>query len=73
MNIDCCCQQQSRVRTMKNDILKLVQINLDRLKDSTENEHNFADDQEEDISSAIINLMKAYQNSLNVYWTTKHE
>lgn len=73
MNIDCCCQQQSRVRTMKNDILKLVQINLDRLKDSTENEHNFADDQEEAISSTIINLMKAYQDSLNVYWTTKHE
>ena len=58
---------------MKNDILKLVQINLDRLKDSAENEHNFADDQEEAISSTILHLMKAYQNSLNVYWTAKHE
>lgn len=61
------------MRTMKKEILKLVQINLDRLKDSTENEHNFADDQEEAISSTVINLMKAYQDSLNVYWTTKHE
>lgn len=58
---------------MKSEILKLVQLNLDRLKDSTGNGNNFADDQEEAISSTIINLMKAYQDSLNVYWADKHE
>lgn len=72
MNIDCCCQQQSGFRTIKKDILKLVQIHLDRLKDLTENEYNFADDQEEAISSTILPLMKSYQDSLNVYWTVKH-
>lgn len=61
---------------MQKEILNLVGKNLVKLNTMAEVEYRNSDSAAKDmanIAGTIIHLMEAYEDSLNVYWTTKHE